>query len=214
MYSLSLKLWRLGFEKWMRFVPMGTIFYKSTLVWKMACHRFSDKPLSKRVLTSPLPLKMPCVWRRPFCPCQKFNQNTTTNISHNINLFQTQNMKQHWQKRSGKGRNMILIRSGKGRNMILIRAQLNWEKILLIADRAQINRLLVLWRAWQERVGRDKSVSRAQLDCHYSGEAAWIKSPPLYPRSARSQCLRNYIGTSAFADVSYLMADVEANFYV
>ena len=28
------------------------------------------------------------------------------------------------------------------------------------------------------------------------------------------QCLRNYIGTSAFADVSYLMADVEAKFYV
>ena len=28
------------------------------------------------------------------------------------------------------------------------------------------------------------------------------------------QCLRNYIGTSAFADVSYLMADVEATFYV
>ena len=29
-----------------------------------------------------------------------------------------------------------------------------------------------------------------------------------------TQCLRNYIGTSAFADVSYLMADVEAKFYV
>ena len=28
------------------------------------------------------------------------------------------------------------------------------------------------------------------------------------------QCLQNYIGTSAFADVSYLMADVEAKFYV
>ena len=28
------------------------------------------------------------------------------------------------------------------------------------------------------------------------------------------QCLRNYIGTSAFADFSYLMADVEAKFYV
>ena len=28
------------------------------------------------------------------------------------------------------------------------------------------------------------------------------------------QCLRNYIGTSAFADVSYLIADVEAKFYV
>ena len=28
------------------------------------------------------------------------------------------------------------------------------------------------------------------------------------------QCLRNYIGTSAFADVSCLMADVEAKFYV
>ena len=64
----------------------------------------------------------------------------------------------------GKRRNMFLIRSGKGRNMILIRAQLNREKILPIADRAQIDRLLVLWRAWQERGGRDKSVSRAQLD--------------------------------------------------
>ena len=84
-------------------------------------------------------------------------------------------MKQYWQKRSAKGRNMILIR-----------AQLNREKILLIADRAQINRLLVLWRAWQERVGHDKSGSRAQLDCHYSGEAAGIKSPPLYPQPARS----------------------------
>ena len=31
--------------------------------------------------------------------------------------------------------------------MILIRAQLNREKILLIADRAQIGRLLVLGRA-------------------------------------------------------------------
>ena len=28
------------------------------------------------------------------------------------------------------------------------------------------------------------------------------------------QCLRNYISTSAFADVSYLMANVEAKFYV
>ena len=27
-----------------------------------------------------------------------------------------------------------------------------------------------------------------------------------------SQCLWNYIGTSAFADISYLMADVEAKF--
>ena len=34
---------------------------------------------------------------------------------------------------------MILIRSEKGRNMILIRAQLNRERILLIADRAQID---------------------------------------------------------------------------
>ena len=75
-------------------------------------------------------------------------------------------MKQYWQKRSGKGRNMILIRSGKGNNMILIRAQLNREKVLLIADRAQIDRLLVLWRVWQERGGHDKSVSRAQLDRH------------------------------------------------
>ena len=144
MYPISLKLWCLRFESWMTFLPRATIFYKSTLVWKMACHRFSDKPLSKRVLASPLPLKMTCVWRRPFRPCQKFNQNTTTNISHNINLFQTQNIKQYWQKRSGKGRNMIPIR-----------AQLNREKILLIADRAQIDRLLVSWRAWQERVGRD-----------------------------------------------------------
>ena len=56
-------------------------------------------------------------------------------------------MKQYWQKQSGKGRNIILIRLGKGRNMILIRAQLNREKILLIADRTQIDRFLVLWRA-------------------------------------------------------------------
>ena len=28
------------------------------------------------------------------------------------------------------------------------------------------------------------------------------------------QCLRNYISTSAFANVIYLMADVEAKFYV
>ena len=75
-------------------------------------------------------------------------------------------MKQYWQKRPGKGRNVILIRLGKGRNMVLVRTQLNREKILLIADRAQIDRLLVLWRAPQERGGRDKSVSRAQLDCH------------------------------------------------
>ena len=75
-------------------------------------------------------------------------------------------MKQYWQKRSGKGRNTILIRSGKGRNMILIRAQLNRGKILLIADRAQIDRLLILWRVCQERVGRDKSVKRTQLDRH------------------------------------------------
>ena len=83
-----------------------------------------------------------------------------------IYIFQTQNMKQYWQKISRKGRNMILIRSGKGRNIILIRAQLNRGKILLIADRAQIDRLLILWRACQERVGRDKSVSRTQLDRH------------------------------------------------
>ena len=164
MYSLPLKLWCFGFESWMTFVPRGKF---QTLVWKMACHRFSDKPLPKRVLKNPLSLKMPCTWRRPFCPGQKCNQNITTNISQNIldysnNLFQTQNMKQYWQKWSGKGYNMILIRSEKGRNMILIRAQLNREKILLIADRAQIDRLLVLWRAWQERIGRDKSVSRAQ----------------------------------------------------
>ena len=112
--------------------------------------------------------------------------NITTNISHNINLFQTQNMKQYWQKRSGNGRNMILIRSGKRRNIILIRAQLNRWKILLIADRAQIDRLLILWRACQEREGRDKSVSGTQLDRHWSKGAAGIKSPPLYPRSARS----------------------------
>ena len=63
-------------------------------------------------------------------------------------------MKQYWQKRSGKGGNMILIRSEQGRNIILIRAQLNPGKILLIADRAQIDRLLILWRtsrSWQER---------------------------------------------------------------
>ena len=45
-------------------------------------------------------------------------------------------MKQYWQKISGKGRNMILIRLEKGRNIILIRAQVNRGKILLIADRA------------------------------------------------------------------------------
>ena len=32
--------------------------------------------------------------------------------------------------------------------------------------------------------------------------------------SANNQCLRKYIGKSAFADVSYLMADVEATVYV
>ena len=58
--------------------------------------------------------------------------------------FKRKNMKQYWQKISGKGRNMILIRSEKGCNIILIRAQLNWGKILLIADRAQIDRLLIL----------------------------------------------------------------------
>ena len=45
---------------------------------------------------------------------------------------------------------------------------------VITADRAQIDGLLVLWRAWQERVGRDKSVSRAQLDHHQSGDAAGI----------------------------------------
>ena len=141
-------LWCFGFELWMTFVSRGT-----TLVWKMACHHFGAKPLSKRVLTKLTVTNMSCA-------------NITTNIFHNINSFQTQNMKQYWQKRSGKGRNMILIRSGKGRNIILIRAQLNRGKILLIADGAQIDRLLVLWRAYQERVGRDKSVSRTQLDRH------------------------------------------------
>ena len=29
-----------------------------------------------------------------------------------------------------------------------------------------------------------------------------------------NQCLQNYIGTSALADVSYLLADVEPNFFV
>ena len=58
--------------------------------------------------------------------------------------FKHKNMKQYWKKISGKGRNMILIRSGKGCNLILIRAQLNRGKILLIADRAQIDRLLIL----------------------------------------------------------------------
>ena len=79
MYSLSLKLWCLGFESWMTFVPSGTIFYKSTLVWKIACHRFSDKPLSKRVLTSPLPLKCHVYVDGHFVRA-KFNQNTTINI--------------------------------------------------------------------------------------------------------------------------------------
>ena len=134
--------------------------------WKMAGHCFGDKPLSKCMLTKLTVTNMSCAWRRPFCPGQKFNWNVTTNISHDINLFQTQNMKQYWQKISGKGRNMILIRSGKERSIILIRAQLNRGKILLIADRAQIDRLLIFWRACQERVGRDKSVSGAQLDRH------------------------------------------------
>ena len=75
-------------------------------------------------------------------------------------------MKQYWQKRPEEGRNMILISLGKGRNMILIRAHLNWEKILLIAHRAQIDHLMVLWRAWQERGGHDKSMNRARLDRH------------------------------------------------
>ena len=61
---------------------------------------------------------------------------------------------------------MILFISGKGRDIILTRAQLNRGKILLIADRAQIDRLLILWRARQGRVGRDKSDSRTQLDRH------------------------------------------------
>ena len=30
----------------------------------------------------------------------------------------------------------------------------------------------------------------------------------------KSQCLRNYISTSAFDDACYLMADVEAKFYI
>ena len=34
------------------------------------------------------------------------------------------------------------------------------------------------------------------------------------PEQIVTQCLRNYISTSAFADVIYLMADVEAKFYV
>ena len=141
----------------------GTIFCKSTLVWEKAYHRFGDKPLSKHVLTKLTVTNMSCAWRRPFCPGQKKNnQNITTNISRNINLFQMQNMKQYWQKGSGKGCNMILIISGKGRNIILIRAQWNREKILLIADRAHIDRLLILWRACQERVCREKSVNRTQ----------------------------------------------------
>ena len=150
----------------MTFVSRGTIFCKSILVWKMTCHRFGDKPLFKHVLTKLTVTNMSCAWRRPFRPGQKFNENITTYSSHNINLFQTQNMKQYWQKTSGNGRNMILIRSGKGPNIILIRAQLNRGKILLIADRAQIDRLLILWRACQERVGRDKSVSRTILNRH------------------------------------------------
>ena len=97
-----------------------------------------------------LSLKMPSAWRRPFC--HKFNQNITTNISHNINLFQTQKNETILTEKIGKGRDMILVISRKGRHMVLIRAQLDWEKILLIADRAQIDRLLVLWRAW--RAGR------------------------------------------------------------
>ena len=39
---------------------------------------------------------------------------------------------------------MILIGSEEERNIILIRAQSNRGKILLIAERAQIDRLLIL----------------------------------------------------------------------
>ena len=154
-------------HEWRLFLGVSFNFLQVNIgLENLACHWNGGKPLSQRVLKNPLSLKMPCTWRRPFCPGQKCNQNITTNISQNIldysdNLFQTPNLKQYWQKWSGKGHNIILIRSEKGRNMILIRAQLIRKKILLIADRAQIDRLLVLW-AWQERVGRDKSVSRAQ----------------------------------------------------
>ena len=37
------------------------------------CHRFSDKPLSKPVLTELTVTNMSCAWRQPFCPGQKFN---------------------------------------------------------------------------------------------------------------------------------------------
>ena len=114
MYSVSLKLWCLGFESWMTFVPrlqfstsrywfgkwlavVSVTNHYLNVCWQAHCHK-----------------KMTCVWRRPFCPCQEFNQNTTTSISHNVNWFQTQNMKQYWLKKSGKGRNIILIRSEKG----------------------------------------------------------------------------------------------------
>ena len=81
-------------------------------------------------------------------------------------------MKQYWQKRSGKGQNMIRIRSGKGRNMILIKVQLNREKILPIADRIE-HKLIAYWfyeehdksgevmtRTWVER---DWIVTRAEM---------------------------------------------------
>ena len=47
--------------------------------------------------------------------------------------------------------------------------------------------------------GRDKI--NHKISQHIEAETKW-------------QCFRNYIGSSAFADVSYLMADVEAKFYI
>ena len=64
-----------SFVFWVRIMndvcSRGTIFCKSTLVWKKANHRFGDKPLSKRVLTKLTVTNMSCAWRRPFWPGQK-----------------------------------------------------------------------------------------------------------------------------------------------
>ena len=44
------------------------IQFSASQYWseKMACHRFGEKPLSKRVLTKLIVTNMSCVWRRPF----------------------------------------------------------------------------------------------------------------------------------------------------
>ena len=51
------------------------------------------------------------------------------------------------------------------------------------------------------------------LDETYS-VLSWISVDSKFSVSWGMQCLQNSIGTSTFADVSYLMADVEAKFFV